>query len=196
MLEKKPSECISADKTVHCNSSNCKRPAGGHKEQTHLSLHSKRENVNAFFTCLQLPFKQGLMFATKEGWDAYSPRWQRSKGLKFSTAHRSSLDFLTPCTWNRSSLNGWAGWQLATGLSTLHGLQHLPPIRKMSWDLHRKLTKRQEKQLRLTAHLSEPPSPSYSLPLLLVVDQTNATHPALNSKGKKFQTEEKYLKFA
>lgn len=139
-------------------------PTEGHKEPRFRERKCKCHSpVCSCSLKEQHTFKQGLMFGTKQGWDAHSPWWQHSKGLMFSNApDRSSLDFLTPCTWNMSPVNGWAGWQLAPGLSTLHGLQHLPPIRKMSWDLHRKLAKKQEKQLGLTAHLSQPPSLSYS----------------------------------
>lgn len=159
-----------------CNSSNCKCPAGGQKEQIHLREKCKwRLPLCRCHLKQQHTFKQGLMFATEQWWDAYSLRWQHSKGFVFSTAHRSSLDFLTPCIWNKPPVNGWAGWQLAPGQSTFHGLQHLPPIRKTSWDLHRKLTKRTNISGLQHTSVSLPPLPTQPL----VVDQTNATLAAL-----------------
>ncbi|KAK4817813.1 hypothetical protein QYF61_027864 [Mycteria americana] len=61
---KKTSGCISADKSVHCNSSNRKHPAGGQKEQRHLVLRSGRENGKALYLFAKQPqFPQLLLIS-------------------------------------------------------------------------------------------------------------------------------------
>lgn len=47
-LEKKPSECLSVDKTVHCNNRDGKHPAGGLKEQIHLRERKCKRKKNIY----------------------------------------------------------------------------------------------------------------------------------------------------